>query len=55
MYLSDTMQYKRKPLPVPFDGPYKVLKRSDKNFTLDVNGQQKVISLDHLEGHSEKR
>ena len=38
----------RKPLQVPYDGPYKVLKRSDKHFTLDVNGQQKVISLDRL-------
>ena len=38
----------RKPLQVLYDGPYKVLKRSDKHFTLEVNGQQKVISLDRL-------
>ena len=38
----------RKPLQVLFDGPYKVLKRSDKHFPLEVNGQQKVISLNCL-------
>ena len=38
----------RKLLQVPYDGPYKVLKRSDKHFTLDINGQQKVISLNRL-------
>ena len=38
----------QKPLQVPYDGPYKVLKCSDKHFTLDMNEQQKVISLDHL-------
>ena len=38
----------RKPIQVLYDGPYKVLKCSDKHFTLGVNGQQKVIFLDHL-------
>ena len=38
----------RKPLQVLYNGPYKVLKCSGKHFTLEVNGQQKVISLDCL-------
>ena len=35
----------RKPLQVLYDGPYKVLKRSDKHFTLEVNGQQKLLTV----------
>ncbi|MDA8002237.1 MAG: reverse transcriptase domain-containing protein, partial [Alphaproteobacteria bacterium] len=38
----------RKPLQPPYDGPYRVLDRSDKHFTLDVHGQQRTISLDRL-------
>ena len=32
----------------PYDGPFKVIKRHDKHFTLDVKGSQSVISIDHL-------
>ena len=36
----------RKPLQPPYDGPYCVLKRSDKHFTITRNGQQTVVSID---------
>ena len=38
----------RKPLQQPYDGPYQILNRADKHFTLDVNGKKAVISLDRL-------
>ena len=38
----------KKPLRQPYDGPFKVIKRHDKHFTLDVKGSQSVISIDHL-------
>ena len=38
----------RKPLQCPYDGPYKVLKRSGKHFTVLVKGRNEVISLDRL-------
>ena len=31
-----------------YDGPYKVLKRGDKYFTVEVRGKQDVVSLDRL-------
>ena len=37
-----------KPLQQPYDGPYQILSRADKHFTLDVNGKKTVISLDRL-------
>ena len=38
----------KKSLQPPYDGPFQVLQRSSKHFTLDISGQQKVISLDRL-------
>ena len=38
----------RRTLQAPYDGPYKVLQRADKYFTLDVKGKQETISLDRL-------
>ena len=38
----------RKPLQKPYDGPYKVQKRAEKHYTIDINGHDKVISIDHL-------
>ena len=38
----------RKPLQQPYKGPYKVLKRKDRFFTLDVNGKRDQISIDRL-------
>ena len=37
-----------KPLQPPYNVPYKVMQRDDKTFTIEVNGQQKVVSLDRL-------
>ena len=36
------------PLQPPYDGPYKVMERGDKTFTIMVNEQQKIVSLDWL-------
>ena len=38
----------KKPLQKPYDGPYKVLKRSNKHFTVAIRGKQEVVSLDRL-------
>jgi len=38
----------KKPLQPPYDGPFKVLHRTDKHFTVDIAGKKKVISLDRL-------
>ena len=36
-------------LQPPYDGPYRVLKHySDKHYTLDICGHQKVVALDRL-------
>ena len=37
-----------KPLQPPYDGPYKVLKRTDKHFTIAVKGKNEVVSIDRL-------
>ena len=34
----------RKPLQPPYDGPYKVLRRSDKHFVLEVKGKDQTTS-----------
>ena len=38
----------KKPLQPPYDGPYKVIKRRDKHFTLDVKGSESVVSIDRF-------
>ena len=38
----------RKPLQHPYDGPYQVLGRGSKQFTVAVKGRREVISLDRL-------
>jgi cleavage and polyadenylation specificity factor subunit 1 len=39
--------YKR-PLEQPYSGPYRVVRRSDKCFTVSVSGRDKTISVDRL-------
>lgn len=36
------------PLQQPFEGPYKVLHRTDKTFTINYKGQDKIVSVDRL-------
>ena len=38
----------RKPFQALYDGPYKVLQRTEKYFAVDVKGKQDTISLDRL-------
>jgi len=38
----------RKPLQQPYNGPYKVLRREDKHFVVDINGRHDTVSLDRL-------
>lgn len=38
----------RKPLEQPYKGPFKVIARSDKSFTIDFGGRQDTVSLDRL-------
>ena len=32
----------------PYDGLYRVIKRTDKHFTIDINGRNDTVSIDHL-------
>ena len=36
------------PLQPPYDGPYEVMQRGDKTFTIMISGQEKVVSLERL-------
>ncbi|GFV19606.1 integrase catalytic domain-containing protein [Trichonephila clavipes] len=36
----------RRPLQQPYDGPFKVLQRKDKVFSLDINGKRVSVSID---------
>lgn len=38
----------RPPLTPPYDGPYKVIKKDAKGFTLDMGGRHKLVSIDRL-------
>lgn len=38
----------KKPLQAPYDGPYPVLKRSEKTFKIQLPGREAVISVDRL-------
>jgi hypothetical protein len=38
----------KKPLQAPYDGPYRVLKRDDKVFTLQLPNRQTNVSIDRL-------
>lgn len=38
----------RKPLQPPYNGPYPVIRRTDKYFTLDVKGRHDTVSVDRL-------
>ena len=38
----------RRPLQQPYDGPFRVLRKTDKHFTLDLNGRHDTVSIDRL-------
>ena len=38
----------RRPLQPPYDGPYPVLKRTNKHFTLHINGRKDTVSIHRL-------
>ena len=38
------------PLQSPYDGPYRVISRTRKHFTVDVKGKHEIISIDRLKG-----
>lgn len=38
----------RTPLQPPYDGPYKVLSRTPKHYSIDVNGKTEIVSVDRL-------
>lgn len=38
----------KKPLQNPYDGPFRVLQRNDKNFTIRMKGRNAVVSIDRL-------
>ena len=41
----------KKPLQQPYIGTYKVLNRSEKYYTLDINGKHNTVSIDHLSNY----
>lgn len=38
----------RTPLQQPYDGPYEVVSRNEKYFTIRINGTEKTVSIDRL-------
>jgi len=38
----------RKPLQPPYDGPYPIVKRTDKHFTIALNGRNDTVSINRL-------
>ncbi len=38
----------RKPLQQPYNGPFQVLERTEKHFSVEVRGRKEVVSLDRL-------
>ncbi|GBM67877.1 hypothetical protein AVEN_71203-1 [Araneus ventricosus] len=38
----------KRPLQAPYDGPYYVLRRTDKTFTIEKNGKESTINIDRV-------
>ncbi|GBL95838.1 hypothetical protein AVEN_227092-1 [Araneus ventricosus] len=37
-----------RPLELPYQGPYKVLRRKEKFFCIEINGKEATVSIDRL-------
>lgn len=38
----------RRPLQPPYTGPYRVIRRGDKTFTIDLKGKESTVSIDRI-------
>jgi hypothetical protein len=47
-YVFVRCDHVRKPLETPYEGPFQVLVRKDKTFTINRHGKQDVITIDRL-------
>lgn len=48
MHVFVRVDYVKKPLQHPYEGPYEVLERQDKTFDVLIAGKQQRISIDRI-------
>jgi hypothetical protein len=52
VYVRVGGQQKKKPLAAPYAGPYLVVSKGAKTFTIQVGQQQEIVSVDWLKPHT---